>query len=125
MIYNNVLLLVLSFFNVMGTIYSVLSIIKINPQDIFHSITWGGIGDRDKEILIQVKQARIGISIVLISWIFEVVFTFYEITSLCSFILSLLITLLIIFCVVLIAFLFNKHSEKVYQKFKEENQQKN
>lgn len=125
MIYNDILLTVVSFLNVIGTIYAVLSIIKIKPKEIYHSITWGGIADRDKEIITQFKQARMGISLVCISWVLEVVLTFYKITSLRNFIIMFIVILAIVVVTVLLVFFIDRHFENVYKRTKEEKMKNN
>lgn len=73
-----ILISVSSFFGVAGTVYAVLSILKLDIHDIYKTITLGGMDNRDEELLIQREQARLGIPLVGIGWFGQTIFSFID-----------------------------------------------
>ena len=117
--FNTILILVASLINVVGTAYAVLSILRITLKEVFSSITLHGMDERDKELLVQRKQARIGIALVLYAWIVQFVFSFVSLNSWNEFLWALLIVIAILIIILIILFLINKRFESNYRSYKE------
>ena len=66
--YHSVLDIIFSTINVIGTLYAVLSILKIDVKTLFRSITLEGMDERDEELLLQREQARAGITLIAYGW---------------------------------------------------------
>ena len=104
--------------NVVGTAYAILSILRISPKEIFSSITIKGMDERDNELLVQRKQARVGISLVLYAWIVQAVFSFVRINSWQMFVLALIIVLVILTVILLLLVFLNKKFDSKYSEYK-------
>ena len=115
MYYNIILQLIAGLTNVVGTAYAVLSILKATPTDLYKSITLKGMGDNDKSLLTQKNQARTGISLIVLAWVMQAVFSFFKVESLNWFIISLIICCcaIAVLCIVL-HFINKSFSDKYY-----------
>ena len=102
------------FLGVVGTGYAVLSILKLKFEDIRSTITWGGIGERDEETLIQREQARGGLMLVFLSWLFESIGSIVNLGNVQEFILLVIIEIIIIF---ISSFALKKADKKYRQKY--------
>lgn len=51
--YMDILQLLSSAINVIGTVYAVLSILKLKPKEIYSSITISGMDQKDMELITQ------------------------------------------------------------------------
>ena len=118
MYYNTILQLIAALTNVFGTIYAVLSILRLKPKDLYQAITIEGMDKNDESLLTQKKQARIGISLVIYAWILQVLFSFYEVLSCKIFALFVLAYVVITTILGLLLFLANKRFEKKYFELK-------
>lgn len=114
--YSKILISVSSFFGVVGTVYAVLSILKLDIHDIYKTITLGGIDNRDEELLIQREQARLGIPLVVIGWLGQTIFSFIDVVSCRWFVGYLLIFLIIVGILIAVVTWNNK---KFREKYKE------
>ena len=117
MYYNTIIQLIAGLTNVVGTTYAVLSILKTTPADLYKSITLKGMGDNDKSLLTQKNQARTGISLIVLAWFMQAVFSFVNVVSLNWFIISLLICFcaIVVLCIVL-HFVNKSFSDKYYSE---------
>ena len=86
MYYNTILQLLAALTNVVGTGYAVLSILKLKPIDLYKSITIDGMDQSDETSLVQRKQARVGICLVVYAWFLQVLFLFLKVSSIKIFI---------------------------------------
>ncbi len=118
MIYNTILQLVASLTNVVGTTYAVLSILKLKPTDLYQAITIDGMDRNDEALLVQKKQARSGISLVIYAWILQVILSIYSITSFRIFLLCMLTYIVITTILCICLFFANKNLEKKYSEVK-------
>lgn len=125
MYYNTILLLISALTNVIGTTYAVLSILSLKPKEIYQALTIEGMDRNDETLLVQRKQARIGVALVAYAWILQVFFSFVTVTTLKAFLvfLSIFTVLTIILCVSL--FLLNKKFENKYYKLREKMDKEN
>ena len=123
--YNTILQLLAALTNVIGTTYAVLSILKLKPQDLYQAITIDGMDKNDESLLIQKKQARIGIGLVIYAWCLQVVFSFLQILSFRAFIILLLIyfAVTIILCLCLCA--ANSRFEAKYMNLRKQKDENN
>ena len=95
MYYNTILLLIAALTNVVGTTYAVLSILKLKPKEIYQALTIEGMDRNDETLLVQKKQARIGISLVAYAWMLQVLFSFVTVNTIKSFLIWLSVYVLI------------------------------
>jgi len=120
MYYNTNLQLLAALTNVIGTTYAVLSILKLKPQDLYQAITIDGMDKNDETLLVQKKQARIGIGLVIYAWFLQVEFSFCSALSCKIFVMLLLFyfaaTSILCFCL----FLANKRFETKDTKLREQ-----
>ena len=95
-----------------------MSILKLKPDDLYNSITVSGMDKNDEMLLIQKKQARIGISLVIYAWFVQVVFSFLEVQSFKWFVICFIAYIIItaILCIYLI--IKNKDFAKKYYEHK-------
>lgn len=122
--YNEIINIICSAIGVIGTIYAILSILNIKHEDIWKSVTFGGISMRDDEILIQREQARVGIGLIAYAWIAQLCLIFIKIQNMNVFCLCLL-TILLGCCFVVIGIrMKNKKFRKEYEIIRE-NKKKN
>lgn len=114
MYYNTILQLLAALTNVIGTTYAVLSILKLKPQDLYQAITIDGMDKNDESLLVQKKQARTGIGLVIYAWFLQVIFSFCPALSCKMFIFLLLIYSAATTALCLCLFFANKQFEKKY-----------
>ena len=122
MYYNTIIQLIAGLTNVFGTTYAVLSILKATPADLYKSITLKGMSDNDKTLLTQKKQARTGISLIVLAWVMQAVFSFVRITSLCWFLICLFVCVCAIAAVCIALYFVNKKFSAKYYSEKPELQ---
>lgn len=103
--------------NVAGTVFAVLSILKMKPSEIYRAITLDGIDHGDKDRLIQKKQARVGIGLVVIGWVLQVVFGLVSPTTECAFWISLGCGLLVIIVWFIISYALNRRLDRQYKEY--------
>ena len=120
MYYNTILQMLASLTNVIGTIYAILSILKLKPRELYQTLILEGMNKSDDSLLTQKKQARIGISLVIYAWILLVLFSFWVITNTAVFILCLVAYGILTFLLYLILFVINKRFENRYYELKVE-----
>lgn len=108
------------FLSVLGTIYAVLSILKISFEDLRFALTFEGVGSRDEEMLLQKEQARIGISLVILSFVFESINSLICINTAKEFGICLITEVVLTFVVLLIVVNKNKKFRKNYSLKKQE-----
>ena len=118
--YNDILLILASLLNVCGTIYAVLSILALTPKDVYKSITLKGIDERNLELIIQKKQARLGITLIVTAWIFQCVFTVFQVNSSCCFWLCITSTIIVMLLELLVMGAINKRFEKKCHDYEKE-----
>ena len=123
--YNTILQLLGALTNVVGTTYAVLSILKLKPNDLYQAVTIDGMDKNDESLLTQKKQARIGICLVIYAWILQVIFSFFLISSVKMFVLSLLAYVVVTVALCLSLFLVNKRFAKKYFKLREQMDKEN
>ena len=97
----------------------ILSILCLTPKDVFDTITWGGIGKRDSELITQKEQAQLGIILIVTAWLFQCTFTFFQINSPCCFWLCITSAIIVVLLEVIVAGKISKHFEKEYNDYKE------
>lgn len=114
--YSKILIAGSSLISVVGTVYAVLSILGLTIEDVFRSITLNGMDERDKELLVQKKQAVTGIPLVVLGWIGQTVFSFVEIKSMCWMIASFVIIFACVLLEILITRQINRKFEINYER---------
>lgn len=114
--YSKMLVSVSSLIGVIGTVYAVLSILGLTIEEVFQSITLKGMDERDKELLVQKKQAVTGIPLVVLGWIGQTVFSFVEIEGLCWMIASSVTIFACVLLEILITNYINHRFEIRYEK---------
>lgn len=67
---QNILSIIYSLINVWGTVWAVLSILKLKLGDVYKSLTVGALLEADESLLVQREQARFGITLVVIAFAF-------------------------------------------------------
>ena len=116
--FNNILISVSNLIGVIGTIYAVLSILGLNVQETKKAITFEGIENADKNLLIQKKQAITGIPLVALGWIGQTVFTFLKITDLSCFVMAFIGIIMFVCFEIIITSRYNSKFQKKYDKYK-------
>ena len=117
MFYNTIIQLIAGLTNVVGTTYAVLSILKSTPTDLYKSITLKGMGDNDKTLLAQKEQARTGISLIVLAWVIQAVFSFVKIETIHWFLICLFLSVGAIACVLIALYFVNKKfADKYYSE---------
>lgn len=124
MYYNTILQLLAGWTNVIGTTYAVLSILKLKPQDLYQAITIDGMDKNDESLLIQKKQARIGIGLVIYAWFLQVVFSFCSVQSCKVFVIALLIYAVVTTALCLCLLVANKRFAKKYLELRKQMDEK-
>lgn len=119
-IYNSLLQLLASTFNVGGTILAILSILRLTPEDIHKAITIKGIDERDSELIIQRKQARLGIMFVIYGWVLQGIGLFLNISSKRTFFCVLASELFVAIILILLMMRSNNRFEKKCLEYKSE-----
>lgn len=114
--YNNVLQGITGLINVIGTVYAVLSIIRIKVEDLYNKITLDGMDKMDMDALEQREQARTGIALVIAGWALQFIFNFINIIDCCSF----LVCIFVVFCITLLLILIIHNSNIKFRKRYEE-----
>ena len=122
-VYADILQLLPSAFNMIGTIYAVLSILKLKQQEIYKSITTAGIDLKDKELIIQKKQASIGLSLIVYSWVLQIIYLFIDTNVYFEFWCAFLLSLLGGIIVFGIGIYINKNFKNKYLNFKAKNKE--
>jgi Bacitracin resistance protein BacA. len=56
---------------IVGTIWAVLAILCMKPSDIYAKATWNALESADRSALVQKKQARSGITLIIISFVYK------------------------------------------------------
>ena len=118
MYYNTILLLIAALTNVIGTTYAVLSILKLKPKELYQALTIEGMDRNDETLLIQKKQARIGIGLVVYAWVLQVLFSFVTVTTIKSFLIWMAIYVFVTVVLCLLIFFLNKRFEKKYYQLR-------
>ncbi len=118
MYYNTILLLIAALTNVIGTIYAILSILKLKPKELYQALTIEGMDRNDETLLIQKKQARIGIGLVVYAWVLQVLFSFVTVTTIKSFLIWMVIYVFGTVVLCLSIFFLNKRFEKKYYQLR-------
>ena len=113
--YSQILIIVSSFIGVIGTVYAVLSILKMEIKDVLNTITYGGLETRDQDVLLQREQARIGIPLVVISWIYQSIFSLIKVNTAYGFIASIVLIVISVFVDVRITIKRNKQFRNEYE----------
>lgn len=122
--FSKILITLCSLIGVIGTIYAVLSILNMKFEDIYKSITLGGIEERDEELLTQREQAQIGILLVVTSWIGQTAFSFLTVKCLSMFLIACLLICMCIFAEILAIHKMNKNFKIKYKELKENGNKK-
>ena len=125
MYYNTILQLLFALTNVIGTTYAVLSILRLKPKDLYQAITIEGMDKNDEALLVQKKQARIGISLVVYAWVLQVIVSFWIITTLYLFVVCLSAYVILTFILCIILYLSNRKFEKKYCELREKMDKEN
>lgn len=125
MYYNTILQLLFALTNVIGTTYAVLSILRLKPKDLYQAITIEGMDKNDEALLVQKKQARIGISLVVYAWVLQVIVSFWIITTLYLFVVCLSAYVILTFILCIILYLSNRKFEKKYYELREKMDKEN
>ena len=115
--YNKILQLIAGLVNVLGTAYAILSVLRLTPEDIHNVIRIKGIEERDKELIVQRKQARIGICLVALAWLFQVIFSFVNVIENVAFIAAVVGMVLVIGMTMTIISRANKKFEAEYTEY--------
>ena len=113
----------IDFTSVVGTIWAVLSILSMKPSDIYGKSTWGGLEKGDQAALIQFKQARSGVSLILLSFAYKylgapIIKYYFSNISLANTVITYLLVL-----VVFIVFIniWNRNTTKKYNQYLKNN----
>ena len=117
-----VLQLLLSGINVFGTVYAVLSILKLRIEDVYSAVTLEGIDERDSELLVQRKQARIGITLIIYGWIAQIICSIVNFATPCDYAIALIGVVMIMGVLILIIHFTNKAFEEKYIKYRSEKE---
>ena len=115
--YPKILQIATSLINVIGTIYAVLSILRLTPKDIFSVVTLEGIDNSDKSLLTQKIQARTGIGLIVIGWSFQTLFEFLPINSCLMFIICIGSLLGVVALWLVFMHIRNKAFKKKYMEY--------
>lgn len=115
--YNTMLQSVTSLINVIGTVYAVLSILKLKPKDIYSKITLGGMDKADEDALIQREQARTGIGLIIIGWVLQFVFSFLDVDKIGCFICCISISISLVLVWILLMQIKNRKFREKYMEF--------
>ena len=115
--YSQILIIISSLIGVIGTVYAVLSILSLQIKDVIKTVTWGGLESRDQEILVQREQARVGIPLIILGWIWQTIFSLIKVDSCTKFIAS---GILIVFSVVAIVLTMKSMNRKFRENYKAE-----
>ena len=113
--YSQILIIISSFIGVIGTVYAVLSILRMDIKDVLRTITYGGIETRDQEVLLQREQARIGIPLVVIGWIYQSAFSLIKVNTAYGFLISIVLIIISVAIDVRITVKRNKEFRKKYE----------
>ena len=118
MYYNTILLLIAALTNVIGTAYALLSILRLKPKELYQALTIEGMDRNDETLLIQKKQARIGIGLVAYAWALQVLFSFVTVDTIKSFLIWIVIYVFLTVILCLLIFFLNKRFEKKYYQLR-------
>lgn len=119
--YNSIIDVISGFISIVGTIYAILSLLRMKPADIWNTCTFGGISNRDLEILEQRRQARTGILLVIYGWSIQVVLLFIDIRTFLEFSNTVAVIVLI---GILICLLMGESNNRFEENYKREKRKK-
>lgn len=117
--YSAILSSISALIGVVGTVYSVLSILGLTIQDVFKSITLAGMDSRDEELLLQREQAKTGIPLVALGWLWQTVFMLIKVSSCKIFLIALSVLIISVIVEVLITRHINKRFRQKYEAEKQ------
>ncbi len=113
--WNNILNVIYSLINVMGTIWSVLSILGLKLEDLRKAITYAGIAETDKSLMTQREQARYGVALIVVGFIFQSLNLFVTVNSFCEFLKQLFLMIVVLATVCIGIQRMNKKFRKEYE----------
>ena len=116
---QNILSIIYSLINVWGTVWAVLSILKLKPGDVYKSLTVGALLEADESLLVQREQARFGVTLVVIAFAFQSVNSFVSVDTVGEFLGWLILTVVVLAFACLIIHHMNISFRKEYAVFKE------
>ncbi|WP_448914341.1 hypothetical protein [Gemmiger sp.] len=116
---QNILSIIYSLINVWGTVWAVLSILKLSPGDVYKSLTMGALLEADESLLVQREQARFGITLVVIAFAFQSVNSFVSVETVGEFLGWLILIVVVLVFACLIIHHMNNCFRKEYTVFKE------
>lgn len=116
---QNVLSIIYSLINVWGTVWAILSILKLKPGNVYKSLTVGALLEADESLLVQREQARFGITLVVIAFAFQSVSSFVSVDTVGEFLGWLILTVVVLAVACLIIHHMNISFRKEYTAFKE------
>lgn len=102
-----------------GTVWAVLSILKLSPGDVYKSLTMGALLEADESLLVQREQARFGITLVVIAFAFQSVNSFVSVETVGEFLGWLILIVVVLVFACLIIHHMNNCFRKEYTVFKE------
>lgn len=111
------------FISIVGTTYAILSLLRMKPSDIWNTCTFGGISNRDLEILEQRRQARTGILLVIYGWSIQVVLLFRDIRTFLEFSNTVAVIVLVGIVICLLMGESNNRFEENYKREKRKKEQ--
>ena len=117
--WQNIASVIYSLINVVGTIWAVLSILKMKPSEVYKSLTLGGITESDEPLLIQKEQASFGVAWVVVGFVLQSINTFVIVDSLIIFLEWMLFTVVILGAVCYIVHRMNTKFREEYNEYKE------
>lgn len=116
---QNVLSIIYSLINVLGTVWAVLSILKLKPGDVYKALTVGYFLEADESLLVQRAQARFGITLVVISFALQSINSFVSVNTVGEFLGWMILTVVVLAVACLIIHHMNISFRKEYTVLKE------
>ena len=116
---QNLLSIIYSLINVLGTVWAVLSILKLKPGDVYKSLTAGYFLEADESLLVQRAQARFGITLVVISFALQSINSFVSVNTVGEFLGWMILTVVVLAVACLIIHHMNISFRKEYTVLKE------
>lgn len=117
--WQNIASVIYSLINVVGTIWAVLSILKMKPSEVYNPLTLGGITESNEPLLIQKEQASFGVAWVVVGFVLQSINTFVIVDSLIIFLEWMLFTVVILGAVCYIVHRMNTKFREEYNEYKE------
>lgn len=117
-IFKNILLLLCNAVNVVGTIWAVLSILKMKPRDIYEATTYEEPLIADEALLQQKKQARCGVSSFVCAFVCQSVLSFMPVTFLKLFMVLLSVFIIVFILVLVVVHHLNRKFAEQYEEEK-------